>query len=276
MKQKFTRKAIAEDTLKIIKQGYFLSPEKIKISIQDEQAFAEANTKLYTPAESDQLIANRVSQKMNPKTEIMVISETTLNAVRQLIDLGHENVLCLNFASAKNPGGGFLGGAQAQEESIARATGLYPCLLKADGYYKANRSKKSCIYTDHMIYSPAVPIFKNEEGENLRHLASTSVITAPAVNAGVVIKREPDKIDLIETVMRRRIEKVLTIALEYDHQTIVLGAWGCGVFRNDPNDLARYFREVIDEKFENEFRKIVFAIYSKNERFITPFSKEFL
>ena len=269
------RKAIAADTLKILKQGYFMTPNGEKVSIKKEQTHAENNTKLYTPEESDELLKKLKVQSLDGKTEITVNRETTLDAVRQLIYAGYSKVLCLNFASAKNPGGGFLGGAQAQEESIARATGLYPCLLEARNYYEVHRKMKSCMYTDHMIYSPAVPIFKNEKGENLHRLDCAAIITSPAVNAGVVLQREPENIALIEQTMRRRIEKVLAIAHANDHRTIVLGAWGCGVFRNNPDDMARYFREVIDAKFDNVFEKIVFAIYSRNDRFVTPFLREF-
>lgn len=272
---KLQRKQIAEDALKIIKQGFFLASDQTKIFINEQQTYAEVNTKLYSPLVSDQLLKERVSQKLSQPTIVKVNQETTLNVTRQLIAEGHDDVVCLNFASAKNPGGGFLGGAQAQEESIARASGLYPCLLKAPTYYDSNRKSKSCIYTDHIIYSPLVPIFKNEEGENLDKLVCAAVITAPAVNAGVIRQREPQKVDLIEPIMKRRIEKVLAIALEHGHKTIVLGAWGCGVFRNDPDDVAQYFKEVIETKFKDEFRKILFAVYSRNERFVKPFLREF-
>ena len=127
-----------------------------------------------------------------------------------------------------------------------------------------------------MIYSPHVPILKDETGNYLEELVTASMITAPAVNTGVVRQRESKKISKIEEVMKRRIEKVLAIALKHGHSTIVLGAWGCGVFQNNPNDIAQYFREVIEGKFEQQFRKIVFAIYAKNERFIKPFKEEFL
>lgn len=74
---------------------------------------------------------------------------------------------------------------------------------------------------------------------------------------------------------KRRIEKVLGIALKHNHLSVVLGAWGCGVFQNEPDNIAKYFKSVIETKFNQEFRKIVFAIYAKNNRFIKPFIKEF-
>ena len=275
MKPQIKRKQIAGDTLKIIEQGYFLSSDQTKIPITEQQQQAVANTKAYSPEESGELIKNLIVKKQLQPTLIEVNANTTLDATRQLIAGGYENVLCLNFASAKNAGGGFLGGAQAQEESIARASGLYPCLLTADVYYKTNRSMRSCMYSDYMIYSPSVPIFKNEMGWSLDELVCASVITAPAVNAGVVRQREPNHIPLIEPTMKRRIEKVLAISLINGHDTIVLGAWGCGVFRNDPDEMAKYFKEVIETKFKDVFKKIVFAVYSRNEKFITPFFREF-
>lgn len=275
MKPQNKRKQIAEDTLRIIEQGYFITPDQKKVNIKEAQAAAVAGTKVYVPEETDQMIDIGVYPERFKSTEIIVNNSTTLNATRQLIDEGHQNILCLNFASAKNAGGGFLGGAQAQEESIARASGLYPCLLTASEYYQSNRKMKSCIYTDYMIYSPGVPIFKLESGENMDHLKTTAVITAPAVNTGVVASRQPDQVPMIAAIMKRRIEKVLAIALEHGHDTLVLGAWGCGVFRNDPKDMAEYFREVIDTRFNGAFKKIVFAIYSSNERFITPFMNAF-
>lgn len=269
------RRKIAEETLQILKDGHFTSAKGDKIDISGLQAKAESNTLVYSPQDSDELLS-KSNFKENPiPTEISVTNQTTLDATRTLIDEGHKDVLCLNFASAKNPGGGFLGGSQAQEESIARSTGLYQCQLKASEYYRVNRKTKSCLYTDYMIYSPNVPIIKDEEGNNLDDLVYCGIITAPAVNKGIVAQKEPKKIPEIEVIMKRRIRKVLAISLEHNHSSLVLGAWGCGVFQNDPKDISKYFREIIDTEFKDCFKKIVFAIYARNTRFIDPFYKEF-
>ena len=229
MDQREVRRKIAEDTLAIVKAGYYQTLAGKRIEIGELQRNAEENTSVYTPAETDELIQKNFSNQAEA-THFSVTGQTTLDAVRVLFEAGHQDIACLNFASAKNPGGGFLGGSQAQEESIARASGLYPCLLMAPAYYQANRRSESCIYTDYMIYSPAVPIFKDEEGRHLEDLVYCSVITAPAVNTGIVRQRESKKLPEVEGVMKRRIRKVLAIALTHGHQTIVLGAWGCGVF----------------------------------------------
>ena len=277
MNNRDQRKQIAEDTLHILKEGTFTNPQGQQIDISDVQASAEEHTVLYTPEMSDHLLAKYISNSsaQTNETKITVTRETTLDAVRRLLWYGSENVCYLNFASAKNPGGGFLGGSQAQEESIARSTGLYNCQLKAIDYYDTNRQTKSCFYTDCMIYSPDVPIIKDEAGNNLDRLMKASIITAPAVNTGVVKHREPHRLTEVEAVMKRRIKKVLTIALEHRHDTIVLGAWGCGVFQNNPEDIALYFHEVIKNDFPNAFKEIVFAIYARNERFVKPFWRMF-
>jgi uncharacterized protein (TIGR02452 family) len=274
--EKNKRVSIAEDTLKIIENGFFTAPNGDKISIQAAQTAAVAQTVVYKPADLDKLLEKPVQNK-HFKTFFEVTGETSLDAVRRLLDVENENnILCLNFASAKNAGGGFLTGAQAQEESIARATGLYPCLLKAtQSYYELHRRMKSCVYTDTMIYSPDVPIFKTELGSNLDNLQKVSLITSAAVNTGVVLRQEPNNISLIEPLMRQRIQKVLVLAAERGHEVLVLGAWGCGVFQNDPEKVAFWFKEALETRFENCFKRIVFAVYSNNPKFITPFQKYF-
>ncbi len=273
---KNTRVSIAEDSLKILENGFFLAPNGDKISIAAAQTAAVAQTAVYTSADLDNLLKKSFQNK-HFKTFFEVTGETSMNAVRRLLDEADEtNVLCLNFASAKNAGGGFLSGAQAQEESIARATGLYPCLLKATRtYYELHRQMKSCVYTDTMIYSPDVPIFKTELGSNLDFLQKVSLITSAAVNTGVVMQREPNNIPLIESHMRQRINKVLVLAQERGHEVLVLGAWGCGVFQNDPEKVALWFKEALETRFKNSFKRIVFAVYSNNPKFITPFEQHF-
>lgn len=122
-------------------------------------------------------------EKQNKKyPTIRVVNTTTFAAAKEIYDNQKEaikdsssnerdttDVLCLNFASAKKPGGGFLKGSQAQEESLARASGLYSCLLQAPTYYKANRSSnRRGIYEDLIIYSPEVPVFRDDNDALIR------------------------------------------------------------------------------------------------------------
>ncbi|HEY8505080.1 MAG TPA: TIGR02452 family protein, partial [Gemmataceae bacterium] len=190
-----------------------------------------------------------------------------------------QTVCCLNFASAKNPGGGFLGGSQAQEESLARATGLYACIARVAGYYAANRACGTALYTDHMIHSPAVPVFRGDDNELLPEPYLVSILTAPAVNAGALRRNEPHNLDRIAPVMSGRIEKLLSLALVHGHAALVLGAWGCGVFRNDPAAVAGWFAEHLtgDGRFRDVFDTVVFAVLdtSADGEVIRPFADRF-
>ncbi|MFT3826233.1 MAG: TIGR02452 family protein [Chitinophagaceae bacterium] len=268
------RIAIAQHTLQILAQGYYINNEGEQIDISVLQHSAVNGTRLSTPGDLEALLAN-ANTTSRYTTQFEVINETTLDASRRLVAAGNEKVLCLNFASAKNPGGGFLGGALAQEECIARASGLYPCLLQAPEYYATHRANRSCIYSDHMIYSPAVPILKDEEGDLLPQPVCVSIITSAAVNAGVVHQQQKSRIPEIIPAMRTRIEKLLALCRHKQYETLVLGAWGCGVFRNNPEDIAALFHEALNGKFAGYFKNIVFAVKTNKTEIIEPFQKRF-
>ncbi|CAA6802951.1 MAG: TIGR02452 family protein [uncultured Aureispira sp.] len=269
-----TRAVIAKETLAILKKGSYQNNLDQSVHFAKIQQKAEQQTFLYEPQALLDLIQEPLADAPHKKTEFVVNALSTLDSVREQHP-SDPNLVCLNFASAKNPGGGFLNGSQAQEESLARATGLYPCQLKAADYYTANRKFSSCLYTDHIIYSPNVPIIKDEQGKLLDELVCSAMITAPAVNAGAVQQNEPQNAKKINKFMQRRMEMVLAICKQQKHETLVLGAWGCGVFRNDPAVIARLFKTLLFGKYENQFKRVVFSIYAKEERFIKPFHAEF-
>ena len=273
--QKSKRILTAKDTLAILEKGFYINNQDKKIDIQSAQQYAENHSILYKEESIEDLVKQSLVDAPNYNTTFTVNGSATISAVLHLMKNQHDDIFYLNFASARNPGGGVLTGAQAQEESIARVTGLYNCLMKNFEYYETNRNQQSCFYTDQMIYAPAVPLLKDDKGEPLDTLHTAAILTAPAVNTGVVKRNETDRVNEIEGVMRKRIDKVLAIALLHRHKTLVLGAWGCGVFQNHPDDMARYFKDALMSTFKGKFEHVVFAIYSRNEKFITPFLKEF-
>ena len=283
MSNRQARAAIAQETLEILNQGFYLNKSQEKISLTHLIDHAKSASILYKPEDFDRVYPSRddlLGQK--PKTEspsFVVSNLTTFQAVREVVNDGKEKVLCLNFASAKNPGGGFLGGSQAQEESLARASALYPCIAQMEEMYNTNKMFGSCLYTDHMIYSPDVPVFRDDADQLLDEPYLTSIITAPAVNAGCIRNNEPHNIKHIPTVMKRRVQQVLSLAALHQYKTIVMGAWGCGVFQNDPADVALYFKECLvdDAVLSKAFTKVIFAVLdrSKEQKFIKPFQNIF-
>ncbi|WP_299437515.1 TIGR02452 family protein [uncultured Aquimarina sp.] len=272
--QKTLRKITAKETLKIVNKGLYINQNNEKIYIRKIQEEAVNGTMYHSSGELDDILYS-LQLKSIHKTIFEVVEETTISSIQRLISAGYTNPMCLNFASAKNPGGGFFNGAQAQEESIARSSGLYPCQLSAIEFYETHRAMKSCIYTDGMIYSPKVPILRNDKGALFDEPIVSSIITAAAVNMGVVKRFEADKVSEIEDIMRVRIDKLLILSAANNHKTLILGAWGCGVFQNDPKMIARLFSELLKGKYRGVFEKVVFAIYAKSKKYIEAFQNEF-
>ena len=268
---------IAQDTFGILERGHYKTLQGEEIDISNELQAAKENTKHYKADQLTELL-NQFNASNSFKTEFSVTGETTLEAANRLWAEGEKNLLALNFASAKNPGGGFLTGSQAQEESLARSSGLYPCIEQKTAMYKANKQLHSHLYLDDMIYSPQVPVFRCDDGKLLPPY-QVSFVTSPAVNAGMIKDKESHHTDKLEPVMKGRIAKLLALAHHHNHETLLLGAWGCGVFRNNPHKISSYFREALSDGgiFQGAFKRVVFAILDNTEdqKIINPFKAQF-
>ncbi|MBS1794998.1 MAG: TIGR02452 family protein [Acidobacteria bacterium] len=256
-----TRKQIAADTLAVIEKGSYRNNLGETVSIGAETAAAVAAAELFRDGDFPETLAPAGNETA---TRFEVTDETTLEAAKRICrEDAAADPFVLNFASAKNPGGGFLRGAEAQEESLARSSALYPTLTKFFELYEYNRGRATCLYSDWMIYSPRVPVFRNDDGSLLQKPYLATFLTSPAVNAGVVRRQEPHNVARIEPVNRERARKFLWIANQKRHQTLVLGAWGCGVFQNYPAEIARIFDELFAGEFENRFERVIMAIYDR-------------
>ena len=205
------------------------------------------------------------------QTSVAVANQTSLAAARSLIDEGLRPAV-LNFASAKSPGGGFLLGARAQEEYLARSSGLYACLV-GNGMYDYHGARLDDMYSDWVIYSPDVPVFRDDSGDLLESAYTVSIITSPAPFAVAFRRDSPERLGEIPAAFFRRILKVLSIGVLHNHDSLVLGAWGCGAFANDATMVAGLFRRAIFENFAGAYAKLLFAILDRSpeERVIAPF-----
>ncbi len=254
------RTAIAQETMEIIEQGSYRNRDGSVATIAGQMARALAGTRLYRPEDFPEEIPPSARGR---QTIAEVTGETSLEASARLVRDESLAALCLNFASARTPGGGFLKGSQAQEESLARSSGLYPTLLRMKAMYDYHRSHDTALYSDHMIYSPEVPVFRKDAGELLDAPYPLSFLTSAAVNAGVLLQNEPESAGRIRDVMARRMHRALWVARQHGHETLVLGAWGCGVFQNDPEMIAELFYEALGPGgiFSGDFSRIVYAVY---------------
>ncbi|TMV48691.1 TIGR02452 family protein [Paenibacillus mesophilus] len=271
------RKEIAEETLRIQRQGFY-EYEGRRVEFAAAQKHSEENSELITPEQGEELVRGIAGLTGQLQTAACsVANEATVKAVIDFAEAGKKRVGVLNFASAKNPGGGFLNGAMAQEESLAASSGLYETQLRNEIYYKANRACKSMMYTDHAIYSPDVVFFRDQRFDLISRPVTASVLTLPAVNYGQVLLKGEDSREA-ERVMKDRMRLVLAVFAHKGDKNLILGAYGCGVFRNDPLKVAGWWRELLqDEGLGLLFAEIHFAVLdtSKEGKCIRAFEKEF-
>ncbi|MEU9849170.1 TIGR02452 family protein [Streptomyces sp. NPDC047985] len=253
-------RAIARETENIVAAGRYRTPDGREVSIERAVTAALSGTRLYGP---EPVPVAALDTDRTPAIE--VTDESSLRAAHRMTGEGPGRIAVLNYASARNPGGGYLNGAQAQEEALCRASALHATLLRAPEYYARHRAERSALYTDRVIHSPGVPVFRDDKGRLLDTPYTVGFLTSPAPNAGVVRDRSPEEAHRIPAVLASRAERVLEVAAVRGYRRLVLGAWGCGVFRNDPEQVARAFRSLLldDGRFAGHFEQIVFGILDR-------------
>ncbi|WP_436500173.1 TIGR02452 family protein [Actinokineospora sp. HUAS TT18] len=232
--------AMAAETDQLVESGPYA----------EATATAIAGTRLYLPSTP---LPTPPSGQSPSAPAISVTDESTLAAARRLG--GH--VACLNFASARKPGGGYRTGAQAQEESLARSSALAATLRAAPEFYAPN---PNALYSHRVIYSPAVPVFRDDTGALIAPY-NVAFLTVAAPNLGA-LTTDAERAQ-VPSILTTRATRVLAIAAAHGHRTLVLGAWGCGVFRNDPSVVATAFAEALAAV--PAFDEVVFAILGTPE-----------
>jgi uncharacterized protein (TIGR02452 family) len=258
---------LGEEAVAISKAGKYVGPAgQVDIS-------AQILTSLKKTTFYDADYAHAPATKGSHSTQIEVTNETTLSAHQRHLAKGH-NVVSLNFASATQPGGGFLGGARAQEEYLCRSSALY-LAIKDSPMYAYHRREGHKRYSDAMIYSPDVPVFRDDD----HRLLPTPYLASFITSAAPLTKHlHPEELTLVAEILRKRIWKILTVAQAHGHDSLVLGAWGCGAFGNDGNQVAALFKWALEEDFKGAFKEVTFAIVdtSPEKKFIGPFAECFL
>jgi len=241
---------MAKETLEVLKQKQYTSHNGKIVSIADSLDAALAGTILYRDS-----LPLKDYPALTPT--IQVVNNTTTFAAGAMEAQGKTNIVALNFASARNVGGGFLGGAVAQEEDLCRSSGLYACTKSKPQFYNDNILCEDALYTDNVIYSPNVPFFRDENSFLLEEPYLLSIISAPAPNLSGL--REEGLRNKVKGVFRERVIKVLQVAAEHGHKNIILGAWGCGAFGNDPQMVAQVFKDMLPKV--PAFEHVCFAVY---------------
>ena len=153
------RKAIARQTLDIMEKGWY-ETEGAVVEIRARQQESVKNSVLFTPEQGKRLLEQyETVTKKTAKYKCCTWNCSTVDAILKLAGENQCRCAVLNFASAKNPGGGFINGAMAQEESLAASSCLYKTLTAHETYYRMNRACSTMIYTDHAIFFAGCGVF---------------------------------------------------------------------------------------------------------------------
>lgn len=185
----------------------------------------------------------------NPKripleTPVTLLQATTDGALFSLEDTDKKKTVVLNFASYKNAGGAFLMGAMAQEEALCHVSTLYPVISAfEERYYEPNRHNLNRgLYTDRALYSRDIIFFDKQGGKH-----NADVITCASPNNSIAFRYEARfSGEENEKALSDRIKFIRDICLNVRADNVILGAWGCGVFAQDPFYVATEFRKAFE------------------------------
>lgn len=249
--------SVFEDTMERVKQSPDLTIAT-NLSIQNQQFIPEATE-----------IQKSEANKHNQPAKIIVSRLRSFEAATQYIG---KRIAVLNFASATNPGGGVENGASAQEECLCRVSTLYPCLTEQkmrDCFYTPHRKNGNALHNDDIIYTPNVLVIKDDDHNLLSEPFSVDVISCAApnlrerpsnqYNTGDTIKVQISDNELL-ALHEKRARKIFSSAIANGVEILILGAFGCGAFQNDPHIVAQAYKNVLPD-FVHYFHTIEFAIF---------------
>ena len=222
-----------------------------------------------------------LQQETTAETKLSVVNNDCLFVGKQMLDEGL-NPAVLNMASAYRPGGGVLNGARAQEECIFRRSDLFMSLYlydrqmydmviepNMDGMYDLSFIQQGYPMDENFggIYSDDVTVFKDGNYEWLYNPYQTAFISVAAMNINRALRQgEQILVDgrLSEravAITKNKIRTIYRIGILHGHDSLVLGAWGCGAFGNPPEQMAQLFIDVLNEdEFHGWYKDIRFAI----------------
>ena len=283
-KVKELRSAEFRNTVEIATHGFYFTEGGQRVELPDDSQMMR-NTVFY----EHEIHAVDASQNGVP-TIVEVQNIDCLYAGVRLKAQGY-NPAVLNMASRRNPGGGVTSGAGAQEETLFRRTNLFRSLYQFAPYagqYGIKSSPRQYPLDRNFggVYTPEAIYFRDCEQKGyalLEKPVSLSFITVAGINhpdltsAGEIASHHVEPI-------KNKIRTILRMGLVHGHDSLMLGALGCGAFRNPPRHVARLFHEVMDEpEFKDKYRRIVFAILDDHnahqkhnpEGNFKPFAEEF-
>lgn len=243
---------IFQQTIRIVNEGRYINAHREIVVLSDDLEMRE-NTRFY----SQKFTVNDMPCKIC-KTEITVVNNDSINAGLDIQRKGYNPVI-LNFANRQTAGGGVLKGSRAQEETIFRRTNLYRSLYQFMPYaerYNVRKNWRQYPMDKNYggIYTPYATVFRDTDYSLLSKPEKISFVSVAAMNRPRLIDGEIAP-ELIEGTLNK-MRTILRIGLYHGHDSIILGAFGCGAFQNPPKHIALLFKQVINEpEFRNKYKK---------------------
>ena len=209
-----------------------------------------ANSKIYNPG--DKFAESSINTE-NSKPEVIFLNTDSVSAIfKESARPDHGKIAVLNFASFKNAGGRFYDGSSAQEEALCHESTLYNIIREFQYYYDWNRKNvNKGMYINRAIYSPDVLFMRNEK------TTLCDVITCACPNKIPAVRYKAFTDEENSDALRERIHFIRNIAEANNVDTLILGAFGCGVFRQDPEEVASLFAA---EFSSTKINRIVYAV----------------
>ena len=275
---------VFEDTAKLCKENEVLA-EAIRTSNSEQKLILEADS-----------VPDADKNKYESSAKVVISKKRSYEAAKEYNDM---RVAVHNFASASNPGGGVIRGSSAQEECLCRCSTLYFDLdVKElwDGFYNPHRAAADPIHNDDLIYTPDVVVFKTDTAnpklipENEWYKVDVITCAAPNLkanptnyfNPGDGNKQVVVKDNELLAIHEKRLRRILEVAVNNGAEAVVLGAFGCGAFKNKPEVVAQAAKNVIKD-YLHAFKVIEYAVYCSPrddwnykvfERVLAPYYKK--
>ena len=262
---RFENIAVFEDTVSVCEKSSRLiesikTSRKTQIFIGEREPLSDASK---TP-------------RFEKEAEIIISKKRTFEAAQAYSKLG-EKVAVLNFASSTNPGGGVVNGAGAQEECLCRISTLYFTLDTDENwkrFYNPHRKARTPLHNDDILYTKNITVFKNDTTspkllpENEWYDVDVITCAAPNLrenpsnryNSGDGDQRLILNNEELYSLHEKRDSRIFDAAASQNVDVLVLGAFGCGAFMNDPKVVAKVMLSLA-KKYAHFFKTIEFAVY---------------
>lgn len=234
-----------------------MNAEKIKKMLNRSLSITNGTTPNTEIIDMTKITENYVERPFNGTIEV-----SDRDSVSELLRLQFESPLVLNFASARRPGGGVRRGANAQEENLCSVSNLLLGLEANPEFYERQKLASEPEYLDLALFSQEVEFVLDANGVPLPNRVFADVLTYAAPNQNTCPAL------LAEQTMMRRVLQVIQFADNIGAKTLIAGAWGCGVFRNDADHVAWCFQRALSTSGGQHLQKVLFPIFGGGDNLV--------